>query len=1056
VVLLALTTVASAQNTAPPPSVGLYTLPDIGTPYISGSTTYKVGGFSSLFYAGGNEFWTITDRGPNVDSGDNKVFVIPSFQPRIYRLRLTPGGDIKIVDTILLRRPDGGPVSGLPNPGFYSTGEIAYDTTLAPAPTDDWGFDTEGLVRQADGSFWFCEEYAPGIAHVAPNGAVMQRVRPGDGLPLIIKKHVPNRGCEGIAMTPNGKIYTVVQSGMANSYANTASANKNASEKTELLRLVEYDPATGQSRMFAYMMDSYPNSGSNIRRKDIKIGDMAALNDNELLLIEHAQRGSGNAKFIYKVSLVGATPITSEVFETSPGVFKTLEELSRAEVSSIANITPVTKTLVLDMFNAGAGNPAWPVDADKPEGLAVVDASTLVVGNDNDFGVISPNADGKVMLSGSRSRMFVFHLSSPLNYQLGTKAGFLHGFDTVSALKNFFDELPSCVGEQTMSLPIDVSNPSIRDLVITGAEFYQLDTSYSQASPNYNFRRGSNGAIIPSYDYVVTDAPGSAPITANAMHFPMVIPANSHRTIYVTFVAPRPDKRFARALLHTDAQNIYGLDTAGVLTRGLLSFDLFGRGVGGRLASGSTTGLPTAVSFPRTAPGDSSDVTVRFANSGSCLLRVSLRSMRVFSGDVNEFRIITMPAGRNIDPATNDLLLDPGMRDSVVIRFQPSRPGSRRATMWLQTNDSTIENSGYTTRGFHYIDLFGNGKSSLQADDIDLGTALIGGGAAEHRHGTVHFENTSDETFVITGMLIEGADSSEFLQDGSSWPALPRTVMPGERFDLGVAFAPAAGGNAGPRNARIRLILKNGDTVDVMLGGIAGTRVLTVSPGSVTFPVISKQKSARRSITIKNNGTMPLRIDQPVVGGSGDFSIGLLPRLDIQPGQSEVLEVTYHPTAAGSSSATLTILSNATLPGGLAVVALNGTAVKTHGADGGDPSQTTTGAIGLGDGATEDGSGLEVSGFDMDAVAGGLSLSGSVPSPARDVVTIGYTLPRRCEARIELFDGNGRFLRTLEAGDRESGRHTVEVRVSDLAAGTYHYRLTAGGLSVARTLTVVR
>jgi len=410
---------AVAQTDAPAPGPGIYTLPPLSAPFISSSTIYREGGLSGLHYIGGNEFWYITDRGPNVDSGSNKVFATPEFQPRIYRLRVS-AGTIAIIDSILLRSDAGGPTSGLTNPAPYNTGETAYDTSFTPLPADEWGFDPEGLVQAPDGTFWFCEEYAPGIAQFGANGRIIRRVRPQPapgGLPDILRKRNPNRGAEGICITPNGRIYTIVQSGMLNSAANTADANKTAGERTEVLRLVEFDPATGLSRMFPYLMDEgYPNGGSGIRKRDIKIGEMVSLNNNELLLIEHAQRDGQNVKRVYKVGLAGATPITNEVFQVE-SASKSLEELSRSEIATVAGLTPVTKTLILDMLAPGSGNPVWPDSLDKPEGLAVLDPTTIIIGNDNDFGVVSPNADGIITLTGRATNLYVFRLPAPLDFQ---------------------------------------------------------------------------------------------------------------------------------------------------------------------------------------------------------------------------------------------------------------------------------------------------------------------------------------------------------------------------------------------------------------------------------------------------------------------------------------------------------------------------------------------------------------------------------------------------------------------------------------------------------------
>ncbi|MFC7503106.1 hypothetical protein, partial [Nocardioides sp. GCM10030258] len=42
----------------------------------------ELGGIGSgLFALGNNEYWTITDRGPNGEIGDTRTFIVPEFTP---------------------------------------------------------------------------------------------------------------------------------------------------------------------------------------------------------------------------------------------------------------------------------------------------------------------------------------------------------------------------------------------------------------------------------------------------------------------------------------------------------------------------------------------------------------------------------------------------------------------------------------------------------------------------------------------------------------------------------------------------------------------------------------------------------------------------------------------------------------------------------------------------------------------------------------------------------------------------------------------------------------
>src|SRR5689334_1969746 len=42
---------------------------------------------SGLFPLGANEYWTITDRGPNGEIGDTRTFLVPTFTPTLVKVR---------------------------------------------------------------------------------------------------------------------------------------------------------------------------------------------------------------------------------------------------------------------------------------------------------------------------------------------------------------------------------------------------------------------------------------------------------------------------------------------------------------------------------------------------------------------------------------------------------------------------------------------------------------------------------------------------------------------------------------------------------------------------------------------------------------------------------------------------------------------------------------------------------------------------------------------------------------------------------------------------------
>ncbi|MEO5929281.1 MAG: choice-of-anchor D domain-containing protein, partial [Candidatus Kapaibacterium sp.] len=524
------------------------------------------------------------------------------------------------------------------------------------------------------------------------------------------------------------------------------------------------------------------------------------------------------------------------------------------------------------------------------------------------------------------------------------------------------------------------------------------------------------------------------------------------RTIYLNFIGQQPTKRFAQLYIRTNGQNLSGRDTNGVMTEGIFNFGVFGRGQGARLSDNAKGSLPQAIVYPRTNVGDTVRAKLTLVNPGQCDLRLSLSSLEIISGDVKEFFISKRPT-TGIDPVTNDLIIPAGSsNNSIEISFTPRNGGSRRAALVLRTNDSTVILPGHTKRGVYYLDLFGTSPMVLTASNLDLGSALIGGTAADQKRGVVYLENTANTPISIIKVLISGADTADFKMDGSNvWPTLPKDLLPGERLDLGIVFAPGSG-TPGPRTVKVRLVLSSGDTVDAIVTGVSGTRDLAVGTTTINFDAKSGRVD-RRTLTITNIGTLPVTLGMPSISGTtGAFKFGSLPRLVLNAGQTEYLEVTYYGLASGTISSTLTINSDAT--SGPKLVSLSGTTAKARLGDD-DPTQSTNGrhddpAIG---GNVDQNA---VSGVSGEVVAGGVALRQSVPNPGQGMVTISYRLAERGEVTLGLYDGAGRLVKVLDAGMRDSGEQVIQVNVSDLASGLYHYNLIANGQHLNRTMQVVK
>ena len=364
-------------------------LPLLGT--TAAGQEIRLGGFSGLFFEGMDEagrllFVTHTDRGPNPESQDvdgdgvnERAFALPDFQPVIVRLALDPlAGSVKILEQIGLTRADGTPLTGLPNlageAGMAYADEEPVDLQGNPLALDPLGADLEGVVRAEDGTYWLVDEYRPALYHVAADGILIARYVPEgsnseetgvavgeEAIPAIYAQRRANRGFEAVALR-DGILYAFVQSAIDN----PDGGKDNNSKAATLVRILAFDTAAGEAvGEYFYRVD-----GGEVD----KIADAAVMPDGTFLVMERDESTGAEAhKFIYRIDIDAATNFLG--YDLPTGV----EQQSDAGLAALG-ITPVAKTLFVDLGAIGYDR------VDKPEGLALIDETTLAVINDDDFG----------------------------------------------------------------------------------------------------------------------------------------------------------------------------------------------------------------------------------------------------------------------------------------------------------------------------------------------------------------------------------------------------------------------------------------------------------------------------------------------------------------------------------------------------------------------------------------------------------------------------------------------------------------------------------------------
>jgi hypothetical protein len=361
---------------------------------------------------GAGEFWMVTDRGPNgqvrVDGKRRRTFWIPEFNPAIVRVK-TEGDSIKILQTVPIVGASGKSVTGMPN--LKGIDETPYDYTAQKEFAFNVnGLDTEGLVRTKNGEFWLTDEYSPSLLRVAANGKVVKRFVPAGlqlpgadyaveaSLPAVLAKRKINRGFEGLALSSDEKtLYLILQSPLG-------IPDQKSGEESRNTRVFVFDRETERvTKEYVYRFDEATefDPRPKMNRDEMKLSAVAYLNPTTLLILE---RTDWVAK-LYSVDLSRATNILNSKWDDP----KTVPSLESSDDLAKLDIRPLPKSLVLDLGR-------FKDMPEKMEGIAVIDAKTIAITNDNDFDSDESKYDdeGNNVGKGKRSQIFVISLDKPL------------------------------------------------------------------------------------------------------------------------------------------------------------------------------------------------------------------------------------------------------------------------------------------------------------------------------------------------------------------------------------------------------------------------------------------------------------------------------------------------------------------------------------------------------------------------------------------------------------------------------------------------------------------
>jgi hypothetical protein len=344
------------------------------------------------------QVWAICDRGPNLklkeaserygwsapseylERDGAKLMPRPEIGPALALLRTTED-EVLLQRTVRITTAAGLPVSGLPIPASgHANCEPVLDLEGRPVPPDPTGMDTEGVALLSDGSFWASEEYGPSLIRIGAGGELLERLVP-DGvhledagcpvraiLPAIAGQRHLNRGFEAVAVSPSEQqLFVAFQSPLAHPGVQDHKAARH-------VRIWALDPSGRVAAQYLYRFDDpasfrRDDEAGKVERGDLKVCEIVALAEHELLVLERASETSK----IYRVRLSDELKLPAEHMQadTRP----TIEQLS----ATGADLPELSKELLFSSDD-------WPQVGADIEGMALLDARSMLLVSDNDFG----------------------------------------------------------------------------------------------------------------------------------------------------------------------------------------------------------------------------------------------------------------------------------------------------------------------------------------------------------------------------------------------------------------------------------------------------------------------------------------------------------------------------------------------------------------------------------------------------------------------------------------------------------------------------------------------
>jgi len=314
---------------------------------------------------------------------------------------------------------------------------------------------------------------------------------------------------------------------------------------------------------------------------------------------------------------------------------------------------------------------------------------------------------------------------------------------------------------------------------------------------------------------------------------------------------------------------------------------LSSRGGGATTAQSSDTedsallsGTPARRSFSNVVVGSTSTgQTLKVANTGATSVKI--------------WNATGAGTGFSDSGLSLPVALAAGGSTSFTVAFAPTAVGGETGNVSMASNATNLPPT-VTLSGSTGTLLLGASPTSLS-----FGNVTVGSNSAQ----TVTLTNSGTRNITVSALTATGTG---FTAGGLS---LPASVAAGQSATFTVTYAPTAAGSATGSVSVVSNATNSPATV--ALSGAGMTALVVVSPTSIDFGRVMVNSTSSQSVTVQNTGTASVTLSQATVVGTGFSISGLSLPVSLATGQGTSFTVIFAPTAMGSATGSITLVSNA-------------------------------------------------------------------------------------------------------------------------------------------------